>query len=155
MVIIAEGVLIPGQISVALSRGHSPTVGPVDKSTGAGKNWVRGQVVFKNATNDVWEVATTGSASEEWGVATADAAEGDPKGHIAQEGTAVAVKLAGAVVKNNRLVAAPAGEVIGGGTIGAGESCGQYLGHPEETDGKTPVTDGATAEVVYMRIQRS
>jgi hypothetical protein len=154
MVSYAEGVLIPGQISVALSRGHSPTVGPVDKSTGVGKGWVRGQVVFKNATNDVWEVATTGSTSEEFGVATADAAEADPKGHIAEEGTAVAVKLSGAVVKNNKLIPSPGGEVVGG-TATEGQSCGQYLGHPEETDGKTPVTDGAASEVVYMRIQRS
>lgn len=156
MVTYAEGVLIPGQISVALSRGHSPTVGPVDKSTGTGKGWVRGQVVFKNATNDVWEVGDDGSASEEFGVATADAAEGDPKGHIAQEGTAVAVKLAGAVAKNNKLKPAAGGEVVGAaGAETAGQFCGQYLGHPEETDGKTPVTDGEDNEVVYMRIERS
>jgi hypothetical protein len=156
MVTYAEGVLIPGQISVALSRGFTPTVGPVDKSTGTGKNWVRGQIVFKNPTGDVFEVATAGSTSEEWGVATADAGENDPKGHCAQEGTAVAIKLAGAVVKNNKLKPATGGEAIGAaGGESSGAFCGQYLGHPEETDGKTPKTDGADNEVVYMRIEAS
>lgn len=156
MVQYTEGVLVPGQISVALSRGHSPTVGPVDKSTGVGKGWIRGQIVFKNATNDVWEVATAGSTSEEFGVATEDAAEGDAKGHCAQEGTAAAVTLSGAVVKNNKLKPSAGGEAVGAaGGETAGQFCGQYLGHPEETDGKTPKTDGADNEVVYMLINRS
>jgi hypothetical protein len=156
MVTYTEGVLVPGQISVALSRGHSPHVGPVDKSMGVGKGITRGQVVFKNAAIDLWEAATAGSTSEEFGVATEDAAEDAPKVHCAQEGTAVAVTMSGTVVKNNKLKPAALGEVTGAaGGETAGAFCGQYLGHPEETDGKTPVTDGADNEVVYMRIERS
>jgi hypothetical protein len=156
MVTYAEGVLIPGQISVALSRGNSPQVKPVDKTTGVGKNWVRGQIVFLNATPDKFEVATAGSVSEEFGVATEDAEENDPKGHIAAEGTAVAVKLAGTVVPNNRLKAASAGTATGAaGGETAGMWCGDYLGHPEQTDGKTPVTQGVLNEVVYMLVHRN
>jgi hypothetical protein len=156
MVTYAEGVLIPGQISVALSKGNSPHVKPVDKTTGAGKGWVRGQVVFLNAAVDKFEVGGAGSVSEEFGVATEDASETDTKGHIAAEGTAVAVTLAGAVVANNRLKCAALGEAIGavsGET--AGMWCGDYLGHPEETDGKTIVTNGALDEVVYMLVHRN
>lgn len=156
MVTYAEGVLIPGQISVALSRGNSPHVKPVDKTTGVGKGWVRGQIVFLNATADKFEVATGGSTSTEFGVATEDADADAPKGHIAAEGTAVAVTLGGAVVANNQLKPATGGEAVGlAGGEAAGAICGDYLGHPEETDGKTIVTNGANDEVVYMLVHRA
>ena len=156
MVTFTEGVLVPGQISLALSRGHSPTVKPVDKTTGVGKGWVRGQIVFLNATVDKFEVAGAGAVSEEYGVATADAAESDPKGHIAAEGTAVAVTLAGTVVANNRLKPAAAGTATGAaGGETAGMWCGDYLGHAKETDGRYIVTNGVAAEVVYMLVRRN
>jgi hypothetical protein len=155
MVSITEGVLVPGQISVALSLGHSPTVRPVDKTTGVGKNIVRGQIIFLNATPDKFEVATSGSAATDFGVATEDAGESDPKVHAALEGTAVAITLSGAVVANNDLKPNTGGTAIGlAGGETAGQICGFYLGHPKETDGKTVVTNGANLEVVYMRIRR-
>ena len=156
MVTYAEGVLIPGQISVALSKGNSPHVAPVDKTTGVGKGWVRGQIVYLNATADKFEVAGAGAVSEQFGVATEDATESDTKGHIATEGTAVAVTLAGGVVANNRLKCAAAGEATGAaGGETAGMWCGDYLGHPEETDGKTIVTAGVLDEVVFMLVLRN
>jgi hypothetical protein len=156
MVTFTEGVLVPGQISLALSRGHSPTVKPVDKTTGSGKGWVRGQIVFLNATVDKFEVAGAGANSEEYGVATADAAESDPKGHMAAEGTAVSITLAGAVVANNKIKPAAAGEGTGAaGGEAAGDFCGDYLGHAKETDGRYIVTNGADNEVVYMMVHRT
>lgn len=156
MVTYAEGILVAGQISVALSRGNSPQVRSVDKTTGAGKEWTRGQVVFLNATADKYEVAGAGATSEDFGVATEDATQDEPKGHIAVEGTAVAVTLAGAVVPNNRLKAAAGGKAVGAaGGETAGQWCGDYLGHAKETDGKFPVTAGANNEVVYMLVRRN
>lgn len=155
MVTFTEGILVPGQISVALSRGHSPTVKPVDKTTGVGKGWVRGQIVYLNAAVDKFEVGAAAVVSDEYGVATEDAAENDPKGHIAAEGTAVAVTLGGAVVANNRLKPAAAGEAIGAaGGETEGMWCGDYLGHAAETDGKNIVTNGVDNEVVYMLVHR-
>jgi hypothetical protein len=155
MVTFTEGVLIPGQISVALSLGHSPTVRPVDKTTGVGKGITRGQIVYLNATPDKWELAVSAVAATDFGVATEDATESDPKVHIALEGTAVAVTLAGAVVANNDLKPAAGGTAVGlAGGETAGQICGFYLGHAKETDGKFVVTNGANLEVVYMRIRR-
>jgi hypothetical protein len=155
MVTFTEGVLVPGQISLALSSGHSPQVRPVDKTTGVGKNITRGQIIFLNATPDKFEVATSGSTSTDFGVATEDASESDPKVHAALEGTAVAVTLSGAVTANNDLKPNTGGTAIGlGGSETAGQICGFYLGHPKETDGRYIVTNGANLEVVYMLIRR-
>lgn len=155
MVTFTEGVLVPGQISVALSTGHSPTVRPVDKSTGVGKGITRGQLIFLNAAAaNKYEVAGAGATSTDFGVATETAGEQDPKVHAALEGTAVAVTLSGTATANGNQKAGAGGTVLDAGAATAGQICGLYLGHPKETDGKFPVTNGANLEVVYMLIRR-
>jgi hypothetical protein len=153
MVTFTEGVLVPGQISLALSQGLGPDVRPRDKTTGVGKGITRGQICFLGAPNK-FEVAGAGATGTEFAVATEDAAESDPKVHLACEGTAVAVTLSGATVPNKDMKPGAGGTGLDAGAATAGQICGLYLGHPKETDGRFPVTAGANLEVVYMLVRR-